>query len=385
MIDAPGPWGTGPFVLAEGRSVIEAERATIRREPLAATWLQREERTPTVRLVANTSYWDKPRGPRLEEVVFRNDVSPGDALELVCDTEGEVDIVTEVPPARAARVEASEHAKIVAIDPVYVVAGVVNRDAEGLPLGDRHARLALNLAVDRDRLVQEAVYGRARPLAGLTPPAAVTPIHRLRPYRYTPGLAGTFWSEACGRAGVDAPARPLRVAALGDGLEGQARRVAADLTGALGIEVGVRVYRGEEEREVRRRLAEKTAPQEWDVLLLGHGAQSADAPPLELHRAFVGADGEFRAGPVVPEFEALYEKLVRSTARPAISRASYRVDRFVYDEALALFLCAPRALYAVNRHVHFEPYRTTFELPECRVSEEHWSRRRRDTNQRSTS
>ena len=374
MIDAPGPWGTGPFVLAEGRSVIDTERATIRREPLAATWLQREERTPTVRLVANTNYWDKARGPRLGEVVFRNDVSPEGALELVCATEGEVDIVTEVSPAEAARVEASEHAKVVSIDAVYAVAGVVNRDAEGLPLGDRYARLALNLAVDRDRLVREAMFGRALPLAGLTPPAAVTALHRLRPYRHAPGLAGAFWSEACRRAG-GAPARPLRVAALGGGLEGLARMVAADLTQALGVDAGVEVYRGEEERQARRLLAEKTAPQEWDVLLLGHGAQSADAPPLELHRAFVGADGEFRAGPLVPEFEALYAKLVRRTSRAGISRASYRVDRYVYDEALTLFLCAPQALYAVNKHVHFEPYRTTFELPECRVSEEHWSRR----------
>ena len=154
-----------------------------------------------------------------------------------------------------------------------------------------------------------------------------------------------------------------------------AGRVAADLTETLGIDTRVSVYRGEEEGRARRLLAEKTESQEWDVLLLGHGAQSSDAPTLELHRAFVGASGEFRAGPVVPEFEDLYANLARRTSRAAISCASYRVDRFVYDEALALFLCAPRALYATNNHVDFEPYRTTFELPECRVGDEHWSRR----------
>ncbi len=37
---------------------------------------------------------------------------------------------------------------------------------------------------------------------------------------------------------------------------------------------------------------------------------------------------------------------------------------------MALFLCAPQALYAVNKHVDFTAYRTTFELPECRVSDE---------------
>lgn len=169
MIDAPGPWGTGPFVLAEGHSVIDAEQATIGREPFACTWLWREDRTPTVRLVANTNYWDKRRGPHLREVVFRNDLSRERALELVCTTEGEVDILTEVSPADAERVERSEHARLVSIDAMRTVAGVINRDAEGLPLGDRRARRALNLAVDREGLVRGAMLGRARPLASLTP------------------------------------------------------------------------------------------------------------------------------------------------------------------------------------------------------------------------
>ena len=373
MIDAPGPWGTGPFTLAEGYSSLDTEKETISREPFAATWLQREDRTPRVRLVANTNYWDKRRGPRLREVVFRNDLSPEEALELVCATEGEVDILTEVSPADAGKVTGSEHARLVSIDAVYAIAGVFNRDADGLPLRSKRARQALNLAIDRDRLVRETMFGHARPLAGLTPPSAVTFLHRLRPYRHDPGLAAAFWRDAWRDAGGTDPgqSRPLRLAAL----DGTARRVAADLEEALGLKTEVTVYRGEEELQARRRLAEKDLPREWDVLVLGHGTQAADAPPLELHRAFVGATGEFRAGPGVPEFEALYGDLARKASRAKMARASYRIDRFVYEEALALFLCAPRALYAVNKCVNFTPYRSSFELAETRVSGEHWSRR----------
>ena len=376
MIDAPGPWGTGPFTLAEGHSVIDAERATVCREPFACTWLWFEDRTPTVRLVANTNYWDKKRGPHLREVTFRNDVSPERALQLVCNTEGEVDILTEVSPADVGRVERSEHARLISIDPVRAVAGVINRDAEGVPLGNKRARQALNLAIDRDRLVREAMFGRAAPLAGLTPPTAITFLHRfpnrLSPYRHDPGLAALFWREA----GDDSySGRPLCVAALGDKLERAARRVAADLRGALDVDVEVTVYRGEGELQARRLLAEKALPREWDVLILEQVAQTADAPPLELHRTFVGLTGEYRAGPVVPGFEALYAKLKSRTSQVRLAQLANRVDQFVYDEALALFLCAPRVLYAVNKHVDFTAYRTTFELPECRVSGEHWSRR----------
>jgi hypothetical protein len=183
VIDAPGPWGTGPFTLAEGHSVIDAEQAVIHGEPFACTWLQREERTPRLRLVANTNYWDTSRGPHLREVVFRNDLPPERALELVCTTEGEVDIVTEVPPADAVRVEASEHAKLVSIDAVRTVVGVLNRDADGLPLHDVRARQALNLAVDRAKLVREGPVrasgpaGRTYPLvrSALAPPTLALP------------------------------------------------------------------------------------------------------------------------------------------------------------------------------------------------------------------
>ncbi len=52
-----------------------------------------------------------------------------------------------------------------------------------------------------------------------------------------------------------------------------------------------------------------------------------------------------------------------------------RIDRFVYNQDLALFLCAPRALYAVNKQVDFTAYRTTFELAQCQVNDARWSRR----------
>lgn len=212
MIDAPGPWGTGPFTLAEGYSSLDTEQAVISQEPFAATWLQREDRTPRVRLVANRGYWDTARGPHLQEVVFRNDLSPQRALELVCETEGEVDIVTEVSPADAGRVEDSQHAKLVAIDAVRIVVGVINRHADGLPLGDTRARRALNLAVDRGRLVREAMFGRARPLAALTPPAAIPTLDRVlhplfSPYAHDAGRAASLWRGARGAARCASPRR----------------------------------------------------------------------------------------------------------------------------------------------------------------------------------
>lgn len=262
-----------------------------------------------MRLEANLHYWDTKRGPRRREVVFRNDLPPERALELVCSTEGEVDIVTEVPPAEATWVEGSAHAKLVAIDAIRSIVGIIDREAEGLPLGDKRARLALNRAIDRKGLVEEAMFGRAKPLAGLTPPSRILLLDRVLrplfvPHPHNPARAAELWEEAGGVG-----SRPIRVASPAK-LEPVALKVAADLEGALGVRVDVNVLDSAETREARRRLAERAVPRGWDVLIWEQGPQAADGPPLELHRAFVGELGEYRTGPVVPEFEALYAELV---------------------------------------------------------------------------
>ncbi|MDQ3762378.1 MAG: hypothetical protein M3460_12055 [Actinomycetota bacterium] len=54
---------------------------------------------------------------------FRNDLSREQGIDLVCDTVGEVDIVTEVPPSAAERVRSSRHARLVAVNAVRALAG----------------------------------------------------------------------------------------------------------------------------------------------------------------------------------------------------------------------------------------------------------------------
>jgi len=354
VIDAPGPWGTGPFTLTQGYSSIDADQAVTRADPFACIWLTTEDRTAEVQLTANSRYWDGRRGPRLESVVFRNDVPAQRALDLVCDTDGEVDLLTEVHPADAERVERSEHARLVAIDAFRVFAGVINRKAEGLPLHDRRARRALNLAIDRRKMVRTTLHGRARPMSGLTPPVRLTVLHRfpgrLRPYPHDAARAAATWRKAAGTS-----VRPVRIAAL-EGLGDIAQGVAVDLRRTLGVSTEVTVYTGDESTTARRALAKKACPSPWDVL--------------------IGEDGEYRAGPVLPTIEKLFTSLKRQTSQLRQVLASNRIDRYVRRHDLALFLVAPQALYAVNRHVTFTPYATTLELAETHVSRRHWSRRR---------
>ncbi len=49
MIDAPGPWGTGPFVLTEGVSLIDSRSDRVVMEPNETYW--NPDRKPTVRII----------------------------------------------------------------------------------------------------------------------------------------------------------------------------------------------------------------------------------------------------------------------------------------------------------------------------------------------
>jgi peptide/nickel transport system substrate-binding protein len=370
VIDAPGPWGTGPYTLVEGFSSLENEIGLIQAEPLTCVWLDTgTPRSERVVLEANRDHWNSERGPRLERVVFRNELPPADALELICGGEGEVDIVTEVSPADAQRVVASEHAKLVRVDAMRVLAGIVNWGAEGAPLHDVRARRALNLAVDRGRLIREVFGGYAAPLAGLTPHYAVGVPAGQQPYQHDPDQARDLLTTAGWPAG-----RELRLTAPAD-LETVARRLAEDFTTSLGVEVDLALIPADQLLAAQHALVEKVLPLPFDVLVHAWIDLSSDAPPAFMHSQFFSSMGAFRAGPPIPEFDELLGRFAVATDQRVVAELSTNLDRFAYDQALSVFLCAPQALYAVNRHVAFDGYAATFELAETEVAPEHWSRR----------
>jgi peptide/nickel transport system substrate-binding protein len=370
VIDAPGPWGTGPFTLAEGYSSLEVEIALLQADPFACAWLPTATpRSERIVLEANPDHWNVERGPRLERVDFRNDLPPAEALELVCTTEGEVDVVTEVAPADARRVSDSEHAKLVRVDAMRVLVGVINRDAEGAPLHDLRVRRALNLAVDRDRLIQEAFSGYAYPLAGLTPHYAAGVPKGQHPYPHDAEQARELLTQARWPAG-----RALRLAAPAD-LEGVARLLAEGYTRSLGVDVDLTVIPPDQLLAAQHALVEKVLPLPFDLLVHAWFDLSADAPPAVLHREFFHSTGAFRTGPPIAELEQLLARFATATAPVAMGSLATDIDRLVYDQALSVFLCAPQALYAVNRHVAFDGYAATFELAETQVAQQHWSRR----------
>lgn len=373
MIDAPGPWGTGPFTLSEGYSSINTRIAIMKTDPFTSAGLiESEDRAPRLVLQANQSHWNHERGPRLQRVVFRNDLTPAQALELCISTEGEMDIVTEVSPADAARVLNSPYAKLVECDANRVLVGILNRSHADVPLPDKRVRQALNLAVDCQKVIEQGLGGYANPICALTPSWCGGFPADAKPYPHDPGQAKQLLDEVGWPSG-----RNLRLAAPAP-FAGIAQLVADDITAALGIGVDIMLVPPEKMLAGARALAEKKLSLPWDMLITGWFDLSSEAPPAAVHREFFGSDGAFRAGPELPAFDELYTEMARQLDGSKLVQLAEQIDRYVFEEALALFLCAPKALYAVNKHVSFGPYRTTFELAEAEVDDEHWSRTKKE-------
>ena len=336
--------------------------------PFHCVWFQTEDRTQEVVLEANPRYWNTARGARLERVVFLNDIEQQKAIELVCTTTGAVDIVTNITPEDAARVENSQHAKLVAANALRTVFGIFNRDADNNLLDDVRVRTALNLAIDRAKLVADGLQGYGEPAGALTPRWTYSFLTRPAVYDFDAEKARELLRESGWNN-----ARSLRIAVPNE-FETLGQIVAQDLRENLQIAVDLKILSSAEKLRDLRSLAERKNALDWDVFLYGWSGQIADAPPLELHYQVSGKYGALRRGGETPEFDALYKQFAAQTATAKQAQYANDLDKLVRENASALFLCSRQALYAVNKELSFTPYASTFELAECEASRNHWSR-----------
>jgi len=314
VIDEPGPWGTGPFVLKEGVSVLD-------------------KRSPEVVMVPNKAHWNKARIPKAT-IVFDNIVSKAEALDLVMNQTGKVDIVTELTPAEAKEVAKSKNARLMESKSKTLIVGVFNQNAAGSKWTDVKLRQALNKAVDKNAVVKDAALGYGTVLTSMIMPGHFGHDPALKAYGYDAGAG-----KALSAAGVST----LTIVA-GEGHKAVADAVAKSLS-ASGIAAKVE-------------LAGAPKGDNWDLWLVEHFDWSPEYPYGVVFREFFGQDGGFRKMPVDAKFSAMGEKMMQTTDKKAQESLTKQMDRHVHDTAPVLFLYAPSKLYAVSNRVNFTPYKT---------------------------
>lgn len=139
-----------------------------------------------MRIAINDDYWG-PK-PTIREVVVR--IIPDKQTELLALRAGEVDMVLDLLPEQIQL--APKHVSHPAPEYSYIAFNTHKRE-----MADPRVRIAMNLAVDKERLARTIYQGHARPnMAQHLSPGMVGFNPNLRPFPYDPARARHLLAEA---------------------------------------------------------------------------------------------------------------------------------------------------------------------------------------------
>jgi peptide/nickel transport system substrate-binding protein len=349
MLDAAGPWGTGPYKLVEGFSLPD-------------------KRSERVVLEANTDYWDPSRFPRLQRIVFDNTLSQKDPLELVKTAEGQVDLVTGLSPLETLRVAQSPFATVVKDRGALVtVFGMFNMRKASSPWHEVRLRQAVNYAINRADLIRYAAKGNGVVIPALVPFRGFGYDPDLASYPFDPGKVHGLLREAGHPDGL-----AINLIAS-QHLEIQATVVSKMLEQA-GFKVDLQVLDAVtfNQKTVLSHLDQPPERQSWDIALTSWG-DTLNFPVFMVYH-FFGLDGPHDWLSEQAELRRLREQALQTVDREQQQRLIRQMERHTSEHAYFLFLYSPIQLYAVNRAVEFVPYVSArLILAETLVTEQHWS------------
>ena len=308
--------------------------------------LKRHERGASIELVRNPSSLVAPL-PRLDAVTFR--VIPDEETLLNELVVGGIDVMENVPPRAAARVEASPRLRLLRVPDLSYTFICWNTSRPQFT--DPRVRRALTMAIDRDAIIEALLPGIGRPAAG--PVLSFLWAHDpdLKPLPFDPGVARRLleeagWKDRDGDGVIDRDGRPFRFDLETDQASGQradvARMVVAQLA-AVGVAVVPRTF-------------------ETGTFIARHEAHDFDAfvgswresTKVDLKSNFHSASiqGGYNYGRYAcPELDRLIDR-ARAEADPAAARALWiAAQRIVARDQPYTFLFERDRLHAVVRNL----------------------------------
>lgn len=217
----------------------------INRHPLSCGPFQLENWDPgqSLTLVPNLRY---PLGrPYLDRVVFR--IIPDPAGQVVALETGQVDMVTDVTPGDAERLQASGKVRIVPAGGRQYY--YLNWNLRRPLFADSATRKALSLALDRQRMIDTLLRGYGRPAVGPMAPVMWNFHRKLKADPYAPEqarrmLAEAGWQDTDGDGIVERDGQPLRftmLTKLGDPVRENGAVIIRENLRTVGAEVEIRV------------------------------------------------------------------------------------------------------------------------------------------------
>lgn len=143
-----------------------------------------------IELAKNPYYWQEGK-PHVDEAVLEVVTEP--SARVIKLEAGEVDIALDPPLNQLKELDAKDGITVGQTIPYR--ADFVQMNTTRKPFDDERVRHALNLAIDKDALVQGVLYGAGRPAASAMPVMAYADPD-LAPYAYDPARARELLAEA---------------------------------------------------------------------------------------------------------------------------------------------------------------------------------------------
>jgi peptide/nickel transport system substrate-binding protein len=321
-------------------------------------------------LEAYEDYWD-PRYPKVEKLIFDNTLigNREEAMRLVREEEGAVDIVTHIRPLDTLKVAESPHAKAVKSKDVTLFGLTLNQRKRDSKWLDVRLRKALNYAINRKELWKYAAKGNAYNLEGfIIPPGAYGHNPNWEPlYTFDTEKARSLLAEAGYPNGFEINVITFEAWKL----EAQ---IISKMLERIGLKVRLDVLsRPEHWRRVYIPILDKPPEeQEWDISIdfsqdwYGHTGVSL--------LVWVINESNFRWIEYDPVYEEMWKLMARTVDPEAQEEKIQEMAEYLRDHVYDVIVYSPLILYAVNKEVNLVPQKFgLLRLKETSVTDNHWS------------
>ena len=278
-----------------------------------------------------------PVGPaKPDRVIFK--IIPENASRVAALLAGEVDIINELPASALRQVEASDKARVMAVNGTRTFFLALNLAKK--PFDDLRVRKALNHAVDRKLIIDRILAGKATALNGVMSPDAFAFNAALPEYTYDPDLAKKLLAEAGHPNGID-----LTIDTTG-AFKQTAEAIAA-LMARSGIRAKVQVWEGAVLSPMWA-TADKRADR--DVYLTSWGNGALDPSDIMVPTLRSKGRGNF-AGFANATVDSLLDAAETETDQAKRAEMYKQAQTIVNAEAPWVFLWLPQDLYGVSKRL----------------------------------
>lgn len=308
---AANPVGTGPFKFVE--------------------WTKDDHLT----IEANPDYWDG--APKVQKVVFRP-ITETSARIAALQT-GEADIVTNLPPDQAAALENSGDFRVEGVPSVLVV--YLSLDAvRDVPTAKKEIREAINLAIDRETIVNDILRGYGRVSASAVSPEVFAYDDTLEPYPYDPERAKQLLQEA----GAENLSLTIHGPSGRYAMDREILQAVAGYLQAVGIDASIQTHEWGEYASINYGRDEPGT-----LSLLGFGGYGTFLPELVLYPTF--KSGERLSTTADPELDALMEEGQNELDPERRADLFKQAQRRIYDQYYRVSLHQQYDIYGVSDRV----------------------------------